>query len=103
MMLVKWEADPDRGEESATQCRYLLDPDKWQGSRKARGRDAHRLWRYNPAELGKQIRASASKRKRKHGPCLQLLHLGFLLLRDAIFGALCHSSERKGQFQMAFD
>ena len=61
MVLVEWEADPDRGEVNATQCWYLLDPNKWQGKRTERDKDTHRQWRFAPAELAK--RANARKQK----------------------------------------
>jgi hypothetical protein len=61
MMLVEWEPDPDRGEHKATQCWYLLDPDKWQGKRTERDKDTHRQWRFAPAELAKRTKARKQK------------------------------------------
>mmetsp|Transcript_26922 Transcript_26922/g.66656 ORF Transcript_26922/g.66656 Transcript_26922/m.66656 type:complete len:186 (+) Transcript_26922:314-871(+) len=52
MVLIEWDPDPDRGEQQATQCWYLLDPNKWhQGRRTERDKDTHRAWRYHPDEL----------------------------------------------------
>lgn len=53
MLLVEWEADPDRGEVERTQSWLLLDPNKWQGRRTERDKDTHRIWRYHPEELSK--------------------------------------------------
>ena len=49
MVLIEWEADPERGEPDPTLMWLLLDPrpGKWNG-------DAHRAWRYHPAELAKR-------------------------------------------------
>ena len=49
MALIEWEADPERGESEPTLMWLLLDPrpGKWNG-------DAHRAWRYHPAELVKR-------------------------------------------------
>ena len=51
MVLVEWEPDPEREETEATLMWLLLDPrpGKWNG-------DAHRAWRYHPAELAKRRR-----------------------------------------------
>ena len=49
MVLVEWEPDLDRGEKDATLMWLLLDPrpGKWNG-------DAHRAWRFHPAEPAKR-------------------------------------------------
>ena len=49
MMLVEWEADPDRN-EPVTTVWYLLDPRKWNADR------THRAWRFHPEELAKRKR-----------------------------------------------
>jgi hypothetical protein len=64
MVLVEWEPDPDRGEKTATQVWYILDPDKWQGRRTERDKDTHRMWRFHPAELAKRARAKQGAGKR---------------------------------------
>ena len=58
MALIEWEPDPDRGEMEATLMWLLLDPrpGKWNG-------DAHRAWRYHPAELAKRERAQREQQK----------------------------------------
>ena len=53
MVLVEWEPDPDRGEHSATQVWYLLDPRKFAPRA---DNDSHRAWRLHPAELAKRAR-----------------------------------------------
>ena len=49
MLLVEWEADPDRN-EPVTTVWHLLDPRKWNKDH------THRAWRFHPEELAKRTR-----------------------------------------------
>ena len=60
MVLVEWDADPDR-EEPVTYVWYLLDPSKWNG----KGFDGHRAWRWHPEELAKMLQPARTN-KRAH-------------------------------------
>ena len=55
MVLVEWDADPDR-DEPVTYVWYLLDPRKWNG----KGFDGHRAWRWHPDELAKILQPARS-------------------------------------------
>ncbi|KAL1528450.1 hypothetical protein AB1Y20_009796 [Prymnesium parvum] len=59
MVLVRWEADPDRGEKESTSMWMLLDPRKWNG-------EGHRAWRYHPSQLA---RMRAPKRRAPSADC----------------------------------
>ena len=56
-LLVEWEPDPERGEDSATVMWLVLHPDKW-------NKEGHLAWRWHPAELQEGQQQSASKRAR---------------------------------------
>mmetsp|Transcript_1248 Transcript_1248/g.3086 ORF Transcript_1248/g.3086 Transcript_1248/m.3086 type:complete len:285 (-) Transcript_1248:351-1205(-) len=58
MLLLEWDADPDRGETESTTCWYLLDPRKWNKD------NTHRGWRFHPAELkARRARSGSAKGK----------------------------------------
>lgn len=57
-LLVEWEPDPERGEDSATVMWLVLHPDKW-------NKDGHLAWRWHPAELQEGQQQSAGKRTRR--------------------------------------
>jgi len=59
MLLLEWEADPERGEMECTTCWYLLDPRKWNKD------NTHRGWRFHPAELKARATCPPPKKKAK--------------------------------------